>query len=133
MKLTDLNTKYVGPLGNPMLFEKSEQGEIHFSHAIAIAIVAMFQGKSQTAPDAPVLTITDHHIMFGLTEKLVACRRAEADGIDLVAEEISYLRRMGEICLHPVVCGYLCKGLAEAESTPPLGIIPRNEEGIAST
>ena len=135
MKLINMNMEYIGPLGNPMVFEKGINGDVFFSHSIACAIVAMFQGKSPQSPDAPLLTTDDHLVMFGITEKLVEARRAESTSLDLVAEEVTYLRRMRAVCLHPVVAGYLFKGLAEAENTPPVGFIPLSvdepgEEGI---
>lgn len=144
MKIGNLSEPLIGPFnGKPLILEaKQELGadgnmvliETPMTLLNAIGAIVMFQGKGQATPNAPELTAEDKIRIFGLNMELVSLQRGDETELSVSAEDVVFLRKMGEHCLHPVVFGYLDAELKVAES---MGSVPDNveqlHEGMATT
>ena len=139
MKLTNINKDYVSALGEGFVFRQdpvmdNESGTqvgvntTYMNTRTAIGAILMFNGKSQDFPDAPEITMEDSQTMFALTQSLVEASREGNDYIDINAQEVVFLRKMGFYCLHKSVFGHFNNALALAEN-PQVGEV----SGIAMT
>lgn len=147
MKIGNLYEPLIGPFdGKALILEAKQEIDADGKPCIvetpmtllnAIGAIVMFQGKGQATPNAPELTSDDKTRVFGLNMELVKMQRGvpSEDELNVSSEDVVFLRKMGEHCLHPIVFGYLCAELEVAETmeaTP----VPENVEpfeGIETT
>lgn len=140
MKIGNLSEPLIGPFdGKPLILEaRNETGadgvtrlvEIPMTLLNAVGAVVMFQGKSQGQPNAPELTSDDKTRIFGLNMELVKMQREGGNELELSAEDVVFIRKMGEHCLHPVVFGYLDAEMSVAESMGSSSTTPDNVEQL---
>ena len=145
MKIGNLFEPLIGPFdGKALILEAKQEIDADGNPCIvetpmtllnAIGAIVMFQGKGQATPNAPELTSEDKTRIFGLNMELVKLQRGDETELSVSAEDVVFLRKMGEHCLHPVVFGYLCAELevSESMSATPDNVEQLHGEGIKTT